>query len=102
MLACTPASTRRISATARSFSSSSRKNARCAMPADKVIAPVLLDNPVLSHVGIIQKLGYCINFTVSISSDPSFSDKSVFGGISVKRKELTWDDEKLLGLMLAA
>ena len=29
-------------------------------------------------------------------------DKSVFGGISVKRKELTWDDEKLLGLMLAA
>ena len=23
-------------------------------------------------------------------------DKSVFGGISVKRKELTWDDEKLL------
>ena len=29
-------------------------------------------------------------------------DKSVFGGISVKRKELTWDDEKLPGLMLAA
>ena len=29
-------------------------------------------------------------------------DKSVFGGISVKRKELTLDDEKLLGLMLAA
>jgi len=29
-------------------------------------------------------------------------DKSVFGGISVKRKELTWDDDKLLGLMLAA
>lgn len=29
-------------------------------------------------------------------------DKSLFGGISVKRKELTWDDEKLLGLMLAA
>ena len=29
-------------------------------------------------------------------------DKSAFGGISVKRKELTWDDEKLLGLMLAA
>ena len=24
-------------------------------PADKVIAPVLLDNPVLSHVGIIPK-----------------------------------------------
>ena len=69
MLAFNPASTRRISATARSFSSSSRKNARCAMPADKVIAPVLLDNPVLSHVDIIQKLGYCINFTVSISSD---------------------------------
>ena len=29
-------------------------------------------------------------------------DKSLFGGISVKRKELTWDDDKLLGLMLAA
>ena len=29
-------------------------------------------------------------------------DKSVFGGISVRRKELTWDDEKLLGLMFAA
>ena len=29
-------------------------------------------------------------------------DKSVFGGISVKRKELTWDDEKLLKLMQAA
>ena len=29
-------------------------------------------------------------------------DKSVFGGISVKRKELTWDDNKLLSLMLAA
>ena len=29
-------------------------------------------------------------------------DKSVFGGISVKRKELTWDDDKLLKLMLAA
>jgi len=29
-------------------------------------------------------------------------DKSVFGGISVKRKELAWNDEKLLGLMLAA
>ena len=27
-------------------------------------------------------------------------DKSLFGGISVKRKELTWDDEKLLKLML--
>jgi hypothetical protein len=26
----------------------------------------------------------------------------VFGGISVKRKELTWDDDKLLSLMLAA
>ena len=25
------------------------------------------DNPVLSHADIIQKLGYCINFTVSIS-----------------------------------
>ena len=35
-------------------------------PAEKVIAPVLLDNPVLSHVGIIQKTRllyqfYCIN-----------------------------------------
>ena len=29
-------------------------------------------------------------------------DKSVFGGISVKRKELTWNDDKLLNLMLAA
>ena len=29
-------------------------------------------------------------------------DKSVFGGISVKRKELAWDDDKLLKLMLAA
>ena len=29
-------------------------------------------------------------------------DKSLFGGISVKRKELTWDDDKLLKLMLAA
>lgn len=29
-------------------------------------------------------------------------DRSVFGGISVKRKELTWDDEKLLKLMQAA
>ena len=41
-------------------------------PADKVIAPVLLGNPVLSYADITQKLGYCINFTVSISSDPSF------------------------------
>ena len=29
-------------------------------------------------------------------------DKSLFGGISVKRKELTWDDGKLLKLMQAA
>ena len=29
-------------------------------------------------------------------------DKSPFGGISVKRKELTWDDDKLLKLMQAA
>ena len=29
-------------------------------------------------------------------------DKTVFGGISVKRKELTWDDNRLLKLMLAA
>ena len=27
-------------------------------------------------------------------------DKSIFGGISVKCKELTWDDGKLLGFML--
>ena len=37
-------------------------------PADKVIAPVLLDNPVLSYVDVIPKLGYCLNSTVSISS----------------------------------
>jgi len=35
-------------------------------PADKVIAPVLLDHPVLSHVDIIPKTRllyqfYCIN-----------------------------------------
>ena len=35
-------------------------------PADKVIAPVLLDNPVLSHVDVIPKTRllyqfYCIN-----------------------------------------
>ena len=41
-------------------------------PADNVIAPILLDNPVSSHTVIIPKLGYCINSTVSISSDPSF------------------------------
>ena len=29
-------------------------------------------------------------------------DKSLFGGINVKRKELTWDDVKLLKLMQAA
>ncbi len=29
-------------------------------------------------------------------------DKSVFGGISVKRKELTWDDDKLFKPMMAA
>ena len=27
-------------------------------------------------------------------------DKSIFGGISVKCKELTWDDGKLPGFML--
>ena len=42
-------------------------------PADKAIAPVLLDNPVLSHAGSYQKLGYCINSTVSMSSDSSFA-----------------------------
>ncbi len=31
-------------------------------PADKVIAPVLLDNPVLPHADIIAKLGYCIKY----------------------------------------
>ena len=35
-------------------------------PTDKVIAPVLLDNPVLYRVESYQKLGYSINFTVSI------------------------------------
>jgi predicted transposase YbfD/YdcC len=29
-------------------------------------------------------------------------DKSVFGGISVKRKEFMWDDDKLVRLMAAA
>ena len=29
-------------------------------------------------------------------------DKSVFGGISVKRKEITWDDDKLAQIMFAA
>ena len=29
-------------------------------------------------------------------------DKTLFGGISTKRKELTWDDNKLLKLMIAA
>lgn len=29
-------------------------------------------------------------------------DKSIFGGISVKRKEITWDDDKLARIMLAA
>ena len=29
-------------------------------------------------------------------------DKSIFGGISVKRKEITWDDDKLAQIMLAA
>jgi hypothetical protein len=44
-------------------------------PADKVIAPVLLDNPVLSHADIIPKTRllyqfYCINklFILSINS----------------------------------
>ena len=48
-------------------------------PADKVIAPVLLDNPVLFFLmwALYQKLGYCINFTVSMSSDPSFLPFSV-------------------------
>ena len=41
-------------------------------PTNQVIAPVLLDNPVLSQWALYQKLGYCINFTVSMSSDPSF------------------------------
>jgi len=29
-------------------------------------------------------------------------DKSIFSGISVKRKEITWDDDKLAQIMLAA
>ena len=29
-------------------------------------------------------------------------DRSVFGGISVKRKEFMWDDGKLVRLMAAA
>ena len=45
-------------------------------PADNVVAPVLLDNPVPSHAGIIPKRGYCINTTVSISSDPNAANLS--------------------------
>ena len=41
--------------------------------ADKVIAPVLLDLVVdFLMRTLYQKLGYCINSTVSIRSDPSF------------------------------
>ena len=29
-------------------------------------------------------------------------DKSAFGGASMRRKELAWDDDKLLKLMAAA
>ena len=42
-------------------------------PTDKVIAPVMLNNPVLSHADIIQKLGYCIN-KFSIQTVKSRSD----------------------------
>src|SRR5574344_2977512 len=56
-------STRRISATARSFSSASRKNARLVVKeeravrktADQVVAPVLPYEPVFPHVRIIPK-----------------------------------------------
>ena len=41
-------------------------------PADKVIAPVLLDNPVLSHADIMPKTRLLYQFSVSISSDSSF------------------------------
>ena len=42
-------------------------------PADKVIALVLLNNPV--HVDVIPKLGYRINFTVSISPPMNCPDE---------------------------
>ena len=63
MLSCTPASTRRISATLLLVVEEERTVRK---PADKVIAPVLLDNPVLSHVDVIPKTRllyqfYCIN-----------------------------------------
>ena len=38
--------------------------------ADKVIAPVLPYKPVFPHAAIIPNSGYCINSTISISSDP--------------------------------
>ena len=76
MLARTPASNRAVLLLVVEEERTVRK------PTDKVIALVLLDNPVLSHVGSYQKLGYCINFTVSMSFDPSvpFESKSNRGG----------------------
>ncbi len=61
-------------------------------PADKVTAPVLLDNPVLSHADIIPKLGYCINKltlhslfippvvdTPSLNRAPTVASAGIFG-----------------------
>ena len=49
MLACTPASNRAILLLVVKEERPVRK------PTDKVIAPILLDNPVLSHADIIPK-----------------------------------------------
>ena len=55
-------------------------------PADKVIALVLLDNPVLSHVDVIPKTRllyqfYCINklssFLPAFSASPGISDQQI-------------------------
>ena len=60
MIACTPASNRAVLLLVVEEERTVRK------PADKVIAPILLDNPVLSHVDVIPKTRllyqfYCIN-----------------------------------------
>ena len=60
MLTCTPASNRAVILLVVEEERTVRK------PADKEIAPVLLDNPVLSHADIIPKTQllyqfYCIN-----------------------------------------
>ena len=60
MLSCTPASNRAVLLLVVEEERTVRK------PADKVITPVLLDNPVLSHVDVIPKTRllyqlYCIN-----------------------------------------